>query len=142
MADMGSMIYDTKTALILRSDLAAWQTANVAAFLAGGLMATNPHMVGEPYVDGAGRFYSALVREPVFVYGGSLDELRRTHQRALSRALRPAIYIEAMFKTANDADNRAVFAAAPSDALDLVGLGVHGPRKTIDKVVNGLKFLA
>ena len=82
---MGCMIYDTKTALVLRTDLAAWQVANVAAFLAGGLMATNPHMVGEPYLDGAGRFYSALVREPVFVYGGSLDELRRTHQRALSR---------------------------------------------------------
>ena len=26
--------------------------------------------------------------------------------------------------------------------LDLVGLGIHGPRKTIDKVVNGLKFLS
>ena len=29
-----------------------------------------------------------------------------------------------------------------ADALDFVGLGVHGPRKTIDKVINGLKFLA
>ena len=139
---MGCMIYDTKTALVLRTDLAAWQVANVAAFLAGGLMATNPHMVGEPYLDGAGRFYSALVREPVFVYGGSLDELRRTHQRALTRALRPAIYIEAMFKTANDVDNRAAVAAAPADALDFVGIGVHGPRKVIDKVVNSLKFLS
>ena len=69
---MGCMIYDTKTALVLHTDLAAWQVANVAAFLAGGLMATNPHMVGEPYLDGAGRFYSALVREPVFVYGASM----------------------------------------------------------------------
>src|SRR4029450_3744559 len=71
MPDMGCMIYDTKPARVLRPDLAAWQVANVAAFLAGGLMATNPHMVGEPYLDGAGRFYSALVREPVFVYGGA-----------------------------------------------------------------------
>ena len=45
-------------------------------------------------------------------------------------------------KTTNDADNRAAFAIAPADALNLVGLGVHGPRKMIDKVVNGLKFLA
>ena len=135
------MIYDTKTALVLRTDLAGWQIANVAAFLTGGLMAGNPEMVGEPYRDGAGRFYSALVREPVFVYGGSLDELRRTHQRALSRALRPAIYIEAMFKTTNDADNRAAVAAADAEALNLVGIGVHGPRKVIDKVINKLRFL-
>ena len=77
----------------------------------------------------------------MFVYGATLEELQRTHLRALSRELIPAVYIEAMFKTTNDADNRAAFAAAPADTLDLVGLGVHGSRKTIDKVTNGLKFL-
>ncbi len=142
MPDMGAMIYDTKTALILRRNLAAWQSANVAAFLAGGLVGTHPHLKGEPYRDGGGRAYTALIREPVFVFGASLEELRRTHQRALSRELVPAIYIEAMFKTTNDADNRAALAAAPADALDFVGIGVHGPRKTIDKVTNSLKFLA
>jgi hypothetical protein len=139
---MGRMIYDTKTALVLRKDLAPWQIANVAAFLAGGLAATHPALKGEPYRDSGGKAYSALIREPVFIYGGSVEELRRTHQRALSRELVPAVYIEAMFKTTNDVDNRAAFAAAPTDALDFVGIGVHGPRKTIDKVINSLKFLA
>jgi hypothetical protein len=139
---MGRMIYETKTALVLRRGLAPWQIANVAAFLAGGLAATHPMLKGEPYRDGGGKAYSALIREPVFVYGGTVEELRRTHQRALSRELVPAVYIEAMFKTTNDADNRAAFAAAPTDALDFVGIGVHGPRKTIDKVINSLKFLA
>ena len=136
------MIYETKTALVLRRDLAAWQMANVAAFLAGGLAGTHGHMMGEPYRDSAGRSYSPLIREPVFVFGATLEELRRTHQRALSRELVPAIYIEPMFTTTNDADNRAAFAAAPTDALDFVGIGLHGPRKTIDKVVNSLKFLS
>jgi hypothetical protein len=138
---MGRMIYDTKTALVLRKDLAPWQVANVAAFLAGGLAATHPVLKGEPYRDGGGKAHTALIREPVFVYGGTVEELRRTHQRALGRELVPAVYIEAMFKTTNDADNRAAFAAAPVEALDFVGIGVHGPRKSIDKVVNSLKFL-
>jgi hypothetical protein len=142
MPDTELMIYDTKTALILRRDLAAWQMANVAAFLAGGLTGTHGHMMGEPYRDGAGRGYSALIREPVFVYGATLEELRRTHQRALSRELVPAIYIADMFKTANDRDNRAAVEAAPPEAMDFVGIGVHGPRKVIDKVVNSLKFLS
>ena len=86
--------------------------------------------MGEPYRDAAGRTYTALIREPVFVYGATLEELRRTHQRALSRELVPAIYIEPMFTTTNDADNRAAVAAAAPDALDFVGIGVHGPRKT------------
>lgn len=136
------MIYDTKTALILRHDLASWQIANVAAFLAGGLAGTHPHLMGEAYRDGSGRAYTALIREPVFVYGATLDELRRTHQRAVSREIVAALYIEPMFATTNDSDNRAAMAAAPVDALDLVGIGVHAPRKLVDKVVNGLKFLA
>ena len=136
------MIYDTKTVLVLRRDLAGWQAANVAAFLAGGLAGAHPHIVGEPYRDGGGRTYTPLIREPVFIYGATLEELRRTHLRALSRELVPAIYIEPMFVTTNDADNRAAVAAAPADALDFVGVGVHGPRKTIDKIVNGLRFLS
>ena len=142
MPDIKPMIYETKTVLVRRRDLPAWQVANVAAFLAGGLAAEHAYLKGEAYRDGAGRSYSALIREPVFVFGATLDELRRTHQRALTRELVPAVYIEEMFKTTNDADNRAAFAAAPPDALNVVGIGVHGPRKTIDKVVNGLKLLA
>jgi hypothetical protein len=99
-------------------------------------------MMGEAYRDGSARSYTALIREPVFIYGGTADELKRTHQRALSRELTPAIYIEPMFKTTNDADNRAAVAACATDALDFVGIGVHGPRKAIDKVVNSLKFLS
>ena len=136
------MLYDTKTALVLRKDLATWQIANVAAFLAGGLAASHGDLKGEAYKDGSGRIYSALIREPLFVFGATLEELRRTHQRALSRELAPAIYIEEMFKTANDGDNRAAFAAAPVEALNFVGIGLHAPRKTVDKVINGLRFLA
>ena len=51
------MLYDTKTALVLRADLAGWQLSNVAAFLTGGLVGTNPVMMGEPYRDGAGRYW-------------------------------------------------------------------------------------
>jgi hypothetical protein len=30
----------------------------------------------------------------------------------------------------------------PTAALDLVGLGLHGDRKTVDKIIGDLKFLA
>jgi hypothetical protein len=134
------MIYPTKTALVLRRDLLPWQVANVSAFLTGGLAGTYPEIVGEPYRDGSGRYYTPLIREPVFVYGGDAADLGRTHQRALSRTLRVAIYTAPLFKTSNDADNRAAVAGAATEALDLVGIGIHAERKVVDKVINGLKF--
>ena len=91
MSHMGTMIYETKTALVLRADLAAWQLANIAAFLAGGLAGMRPELMGEPYRDGAGRSYSPLIREPVYVpeSRGLLDVLAdmRTSRRHLAIVL-------------------------------------------------------
>lgn len=136
------MMYPTKTALILLDDLAAWQKVNIAAFLTGGLMHGFPEMAGEAYRDHDDNHYLAMIREPVFVYGADTQTIRRTYERARSRGMAFSIYTRPLFATSNDADNRASVAATPSAELDLVGLGLHGERKLIDKIVNGLKFLA
>src|SRR5215472_13873218 len=136
------MMYSTKTALVIRADLLSWQVANVAAFLSGGLAGTYPEIVGEPYRDGDGRLYTAMIREPIFIYGATSAELTRTHGRAVNRGMRFAIYTAPLFKTTNDVDNRASVAATATAALDLVGLGLHADRKTLDKITGGLKFLA
>ncbi len=138
---MPGMRYETKTAILIRSDLARWQIANVAAFLAGGLAGFFPEIVGELYRDATARLYTPLIREPVFVYAATSAELARSHQRAITRNLRVAVYTEPLFKTANDVDNRAEIAKHATEALDLVGLGLHADRKTIDKITGGLKFL-
>lgn len=135
------MIYATKTAIVLATDLPTWQKVNVAAFLAGGLVHAFPEMAGEPYADAEGRAYTALIREPVFVFGAEPDTIRRTYDRAVSRDLRFSIFTRPLFETTNDADNRAEVAATGAEALDLVGLGLHGERKIVDKIINGLKRL-
>lgn len=139
---LGGMMYSTKTAIVLVDDLEAWQKVNVAAFLAGGLAHRHPDMIGEAYRDADGRSYAALIREPVFVLGSDAATIRRTYDRALSRDLVPAIFTRGLFQTTNDIDNRASVAMTPSASLDLVGLGLHGDRKVVDKVINGLKRLA
>ncbi|MBP5859104.1 DUF2000 family protein [Marivibrio halodurans] len=133
------MIYDTKLALAVRDDLQEWQKLNVAAFLVGGLVGQSPEIAGEPYRDGDGTVYAPLVREPIFVFSATAETLARTRRRAISRGLAPAIYTAGLFATTNDADNRAAVAAVGAETLDLVGVAVHGERKIIDKIVNGLK---
>ena len=59
-------------------------------------------------------------------------------RRALDRGLVPSLYTKELFATGNDADNRAAVARVTTDALDLVGLGLHGDRKHIDMVTKGL----
>jgi hypothetical protein len=132
------MRFKTKIAILVRADLAVWQKLNVASFLAGGLVGVHPELAGEPYVDGSGRVYGPLVRQPMLVFAASAAELTRTLTRALDAGLRPAIYTKELFSTGHDAANRAAVAAMPTDALDLAGLALHAERKAVDKAVKGL----
>lgn len=133
------MHFGTKIAIVIRDDLLPWQGLNVTAFLAGGLAGRDPEILGDVYADADGTEYSPLIREPIFVLTGTADTLQRTRRRAVDRGLTPAIYTVDMFSTDHDDANRAAVAGVAADDLDLVGIAVHGPRKAVDKVINGLK---
>jgi len=130
----------TKVTIAVREDLATWQKLNVACFLSGGLVRLYPELAGECYVDASGQTYGPLVRQPILVFAASADELTRMLWRATDRGLKPSIYTRALFETNNDADNRAAVAAVPTDALDLVGVGLDADRKEVDKVTKDLKL--
>ena len=134
------MQFDTKIAVVIRTDLAAWQKLNVAAFLTSGIAATFPACIGEPYQDASGTRYLSLIGQPILIYGGDAPALTRALERALSRDVTPAIYTEDMFKTTHDASNRDAVLAVKRADLNLVGLAMRAERKVVDKIVDGLKF--
>lgn len=129
--------FATKVAILVRDDLAAWQRLNVTAFLASGIAAAHPDLVGEPYRDGDGGTYLPLLGMPVLVFEGGSRELASARARAATRGLRAGIYTQDMFGTGYDAANRATTAHVPAEELDLVGLAVHGPKNSVDKVLKG-----
>src|SRR5258705_7194731 len=45
------MRFDTKIAIVVRGDLAAWQRLNVTAFLASGVATGYDETIGKPYED-------------------------------------------------------------------------------------------
>lgn len=132
--------FDTKVALAVREDLATWQRLNVTAFLASGLAAANPQLVGTPYADADGTRYLALLGLPVLVFAADAVTLRAARDRAVRRGIRVAVYTADMFRTGHDEANRAVVAAVAGVDLDLVGLGIHGPKNAVDKVLKGARL--
>ena len=135
------MQFDTKIAVVIRTDLEAWQKLNVACFLTSGIAAAFPECIGEPYSDGSGTPYLSLIGQPILIYGApDRPALSRALERALSRNVKPAIYTEDMFKTTHDAANREAVRAVIRAELNLVGLAMRAERKVIDKILDGLKF--
>jgi hypothetical protein len=132
--------FDTKVALVIRSDLEPWQKLNVAAFLASGIAAAFPNCIGEPYEDATGTRYYSLIGQPILIFGADLPALARALDRATARGVKAAVYTEQMFATTHDAANRGAVKAIARPDLNLVGLAFRADRKVIDKVVDGLKF--
>ena len=132
------MRFNTKIAIAVRDDLAAWQKLNVTAFLASAVAGEHPEVIGDRYQDGSGNLYLPMFPQPVLVYAAGADGLATAHQRSLARGMRAAVYIEEMFRTGNDAANRAAVRAADADGMPLAGLAAYGPRNAVDKVFKGL----
>jgi hypothetical protein len=134
------MQFDTKIAVVLLEDLPVWQKTNATAFLVSGIAGTVPGVVGEPYRDGSGNEYLPMFVQPVLVYAADAAGLRRAYERALSRGVTPAVYTRELFITDHDAANRAAVADVAAEDLDLVGIAFRGERKTVDKIVDRLRF--
>src|SRR5919201_4100148 len=134
------MEFDTKIAVVLRDDLAAWQRTNVTAFLVSGIAGTVPGVVGQPYRDASGNEYLPMFVQPVLVYEADTAALRRAYERAMSRGVELAIYTHELFETSHDEANRAAVARVPAEELDLVGIAFRAARKVVDKVVDRLRF--
>jgi hypothetical protein len=136
---MGVTDFDTKVAVIVRDDLAAWQRLNVTAFLMSGITAhAGPEAIGDEYVDADERRYLPLLVQPVVVFVASAGRLQTVRERAERRDVPVALYTSEMFTTGKDEDNRAAVRAVATTDLDLVGLGLRAPRRDVDAIVRGL----
>ena len=131
--------FPTKAAVVVRDDLVAWQRLNVTAFLLSGIVgAAEAEAIGEPYEDADGVAYLPLLVQPLLVFEGSAEQLRRARSRAANRGVALAIYTAQMFSTGNDAENRAAVRAVTTENLDLVGIGIRTNHRDADAVLRGL----
>ncbi|WP_022892332.1 DUF2000 family protein [Agromyces subbeticus] len=132
--------FDTKVVIVLNDDLAPWQELNVTAFLMSGIATSGQDLTGEPYRDRDGNEYLPMLRQPVLVMTATAELLRVARSKATDRGVALAVYTRELFSTGHDDANRAAVAAVGADDLDLVGIGLRGPRNVIDRIVKGARL--
>ncbi len=115
-------------------------THDTCGFLATGIAAAYPQLVGDPYEDADGEKYLRLFGMPILVFEASADDLKAARARARQRQIPMAVYTYDMFATGHDAANRRVVAAVPGDELDIVGIAVHAAKNAVDKVLKGARL--
>ncbi|NTJ67170.1 DUF2000 family protein [Agrobacterium rhizogenes] len=135
-------MFDTKIAIVLRSDLQSWQKLNVTAFLSTGIAGQHPDIIGEPYRDRTGNVYNALSIQPIIVLSADQESIATIHRRSLERGIISSIFIEEMFSTGHDAANRAVFSEFTPQDAKVVGIALRADKKTVDKITKGASMHA
>jgi len=135
-------MFETKFVVVVRDDLAVWQKLNVTAFLATGVAAAKPEIIGENYRDGAGNVYHPMSVQPIIVLSADTGTLAKIHRRTLERAVPASLYIEQMFSTGHDTANREVFAEFTPDDAEIAGIAFHTDKKVADKISKGARMHA
>lgn len=134
------MEFETKVAIVVAEDLEMWRKLNVVSFLTSGVIGQHPDIIGEDYVDASEYRYWPLCVQPVVILKSSRARLATFLNRAQTRGIEAAIYIEDMFETGHDGANRETVRQYASDALPLVGMSVRAEKKTVDKIFKGAKL--
>ena len=126
------MQFDTKIAVVVRTDLEAWQKLNVASFLCGGIVAAFPECIGEAYEDASGKRYHHVPRNeavrktlrPVYSKHPGWTEDISQIRRFGDLPVNARRYVAAMMKSILDvASNGQIPAAASLPNLRYLGVG-------------------
>ena len=132
--------FDTKVAVVVRDDLAAWQRLNVTAFLISGVVAAaGSQVIGDDYLDADGHRYLPLLIQPVLIFEAGAAKLTTVRERAARREVPIALYTADMFATGHDAANRATVRSVPTEGLDIVGIALRAVHRDADAVLRGLR---
>lgn len=135
-------MFETKFVIVVREDLAVWQKLNVTAFLATGVAAAKPDIIGENYRDADENVYHSMSVQPIIVLSCDAQTLRKIHARSLQRSVQTSLYVEEMFSTGHDHANREVFSRFTPEQANVVGLALHADKKVADKITKGARMHA
>lgn len=132
-----TMTFETKIAVVLRSDLETWRKLNVTAFTISAIAGTVEGIIGEPYEDASGNRYLPMLRQPVMIYAADETKIRKAYERAMREGVPISIFTDDLFATGNDIDNRAAVRAVPQESLQLAGIALRADKKLVDKILKG-----
>lgn len=133
------MNFDTKIKIALRDDLKPWQELNVNSFLISGIAGTQD-IIGKKYVDKNGVEFLPMSQQPIMIHTATKEQLSQLLTKSLTKEFAIAIYIEELFETYNDNDNRELIARYKTDELNLVGIGIRGKKNQVDKLFKGIEL--
>lgn len=110
--------------------------------MVSGVVGQAPEIIGEKYEDAEGNLYNPICIQPMIILTADDMMLSKINDRALRREVRMSIYIEEMFSTCHDSENREAFKLCSPQNSKIVGVSIRADKKVVDKITKGAKMHA
>ncbi len=135
MSDTSQEIEPSRCVIVVDEALPPGRAANAAAVVALTMGKKLPHLAGADLLDESGWAHPGLIPIGITVLGAPATALAGIRAKALSKDLDVVDFPIQGQQTNDYGAFLAAVAATATDALVYVGVGVHGPRKAVGKIV-------
>ena len=128
--------------MVLRDDLASWQLTNtighIAAFL--GNKIREPFDTGEFFVSKDGMQYPRNSQFPVIALKATKEELANLVKKLREQKLLWIAYIQEMIDMIDDEELANTLSQKTSDEMNILGVGIFGPKEELKPLTEGLQL--
>jgi hypothetical protein len=134
----------SKVAIIVDSALAPGLAANTAAVLALTIGRRVESVIGSSLKDGDGSAHAGITNTPVPILAASGDAIKEIRNRAAaaeSGDLLVVDFTDCAQRSRNYDDYASLLATSTNESINYLGVGLHGPAKSVNKLTGNLRLL-
>ncbi len=134
--------FSKKMTIVLREDVASWQMTNtlghIAAYL--GNKMSEPFDTGEYFVSKDNLKFPRNSQFPIVTLKATAEEIKNLASKLRETNLLWIAYVQEMVDLGDDEELTKVLATKNSDIMDILGLGIFGPKEELKTLTSTFKL--
>ena len=134
--------FSKKMIIVLREDLASWQLTNtighIAAYLGNKMSA--PFDTGEHFMSKDGINFPRNSQFPIVTLRATKDELKGIAAKLPNSNLSWIVYVQEMIDMIDDEELAKALDAVSSDEMNILGIGMFGPKDELKELTSTLRL--
>lgn len=134
--------FTKKMTIVVREDVASWQLTNTVGHIAAylGNKMSEPFDTGESFTSKDGKNFPRNSQYGIVVLRASKDELKDLSGKLQNSGLSWIMYVQEMIDMIDDSELARALQAVSSEEMNLLGIGLFGPKDILKELTSVLKL--
>ncbi len=128
--------------IALREDLASWELTNTVGHITAylGNKMSGPFDTGDFFLSEDGLTFPRNSQFPIVALKASKEELRGLASKLRGTQLSWIVYVQEMIDMIDDEELAAKLSSIPAAEMDILGVGMFGPKEELKELTGSLKL--